>query len=95
MEIDSLRSAQMHGAMAQATAAPAERRVDQPEMIQAVAAVNETRLFGQQYELTFAMDDRGSRRPLLRLVDRETHEVVRQIPPEYVLRAARELSKSR
>jgi flagellar protein FlaG len=82
----------MYGAMAQATAAPAERRVQQPEMIQAVAAVNEAGLFGEQYELTFTMD-RGSRKPLLRLVDRETKEVVRQIPPEYVLRAARELSK--
>ena len=63
-------------------------------MIQAVSAVNEATLFGEQYELTFAMD-RNSRRPLLRLVDRETHEVVRQIPPEYVLRAARELTKER
>jgi flagellar protein FlaG len=93
MEIDSLRSGQMYGAMAQATAAPAERRVQQPEVIQAVAAVNQAGLFGEQYELTFAMD-RNSRRALLRLVDRETREVVRQIPPEYVLRAARDLSRT-
>jgi uncharacterized FlaG/YvyC family protein len=94
MEIDSLRSAQMHGAMAQAGGVPAQRRLEQPEMIQAVAAVNEAGIFGEEYELKFAMDGK-SRRPLLRLVDRETQEVVRQIPPEYVLRAARELSKHR
>lgn len=94
MEMDSLRSAQMHGAMAQASAAPLERRVDRPEVIQAVAAANESAMFGDEYELTFSMD-RNSRRTLLQLVNRETREVVRQIPPEYVLRAARELSKKR
>ena len=51
-------------------------------------------LFGQQYELTFDMD-RESHRALLRLVDRNTREVVRQIPPEYVLRLARELKRDR
>jgi uncharacterized FlaG/YvyC family protein len=94
MEMDSLRAAQMHGAMAQNSVAPAERRIDRPEMIQAVHAVNESALFGDEYELTFSMD-RGSRRPLLQLIDRKTREVVRQIPPEYVLRAARELSRRR
>jgi flagellar protein FlaG len=94
MEMDSLRAAQMHGAMAQTSAAPAERRVDRPELIQAVRAVNESAMFGDEYELTFSMD-RGSRRTLLQLVNRETREVVRQIPPEYVIRAARELSSRR
>jgi uncharacterized FlaG/YvyC family protein len=80
--------------MAQASVAPAERRIDRPEMIQAVHAVNESGMFGDEYELTFTMD-RGSRRTLLQLVNRVTKEVVRQIPPEYVLRAAREISRQR
>jgi uncharacterized FlaG/YvyC family protein len=92
MEMDSLRAAQTHGAMAQSSAAPADRRIDRPEMIQAVHAVNESTMFGDEYELTFSTD-RGSRRPLLQLVNRKTREVVRQIPAEYVLRAARELSR--
>ena len=92
--MDSLRAAQTHGAMAHASAAPAERRVDRPEVIQAVRAVNESAMFGEEYELAFTMD-RNSRRQLLQLVNRETHEVVRQIPAEYVLRAARELAKHR
>jgi flagellar protein FlaG len=94
MEMDSLRAAQMYGAMTQGGVAPAERRIERPEMIQAVHAINESAMFGDEYELTFSMD-RGSRRTLLQLVNRETREVVRQLPPEYVLRAARELSKRR
>ncbi|HET8549348.1 MAG TPA: flagellar protein FlaG [Bryobacteraceae bacterium] len=94
MEIDSIRAAQMHGAMAQVSAAPAERRIERAELILAIGAVNESALFGDEYELTFSLD-RGTRRPLLQLVNRETREVIRQIPPEYVLRAARELSKRR
>ena len=88
MQIESLRNP-TQWAIAEASASPTEQKLSQPEIIEAVKAVNEAALFGQQYELTFAMDRRSSR-PLLRLVDRNTHEVVRQIPPEYVLRLARQ-----
>ena len=86
MQIDAMRNA-TQWAVAEPSTTPTEQKISQPEMIEAVKAVNEAGLFGQQYELTFAMDRRSSR-PLLRLVDRNTHEVVRQIPPEYVLRLA-------
>lgn len=89
MEIDMVRSAQWHPASTQPNAAP-DRQAREAEMVQAVKAVNEAGLFGQQYELTFDQD-RDSRRTLLRLVDKNTHEVVRQIPPEYLLRMARDL----
>jgi flagellar protein FlaG len=62
----------------------------QRELIQAVRALNKAELFGQQNELTFTFD-RQSRRPLLRIVDRETKEVIRQIPPESVLRMSEQL----
>jgi uncharacterized FlaG/YvyC family protein len=88
MQIDSLRNV-AHWALAEPSTSPTTQKISEPEMIQAVKAVNEAGLFGQQYELTFAMD-RRSTKPLLRLVDRNTHEVVRQIPPEYVLRLARQ-----
>jgi len=39
--------------------------------------------------------DRQTRRPIIRVEDRDTHEVVLQLPPEYVLRLADSLrSKS-
>jgi uncharacterized FlaG/YvyC family protein len=37
--------------------------------------------------------DRHTQRPVIRLVDRETKDVIRQIPPEHVLRLAEELEK--
>lgn len=72
------------------TAIPAEARAEQQQLIQAVKAVNSTELFGQNTELTFVLD-RKTRRPLLRLVDTRTNEVIRQVPPEYVVRMAQEL----
>jgi flagellar protein FlaG len=61
-------------------------------MAQAVTAVNSARLFGQDNELTFAMD-RGTKRMVIRLVDQKTGEVIRQVPSETVLRLAEALQK--
>jgi len=68
----------------------AERR----QLIKAIRAVNGSELFGQNSELTFVLD-RETQRPLVRIIDRKTQEVIRQIPPEYVLRMAEELKSSR
>ena len=68
----------------------AERR----ELVKAIQALNGTEMFGENHELTFAFD-RETKRPLVRIIDRTTKEVVRQIPPEYVLRMAEELKTHR
>lgn len=68
-----------------------QERTEQRHLIQAVKAVNEAKLFGQNSELTFSFD-RQTRRTVMQIVDRETQEVIRQIPPEYVLRLAEETS---
>ena len=57
------------------------------ELIQAVKALNEAQLLGQNNELTFLLD-RESHRPIVRIVDRATGEVIQQIPPEYILQLA-------
>lgn len=69
-----------------------EQRAEQQLMIQAVKAINAAELFGDASELTFSFD-RSSRKMILKLVDRETKEVIRQIPPEYLLRLAEELGR--
>jgi flagellar protein FlaG len=74
-----------------ATPIPSEQLAQQRELIQAVKAVNASELFGENSELTFAMD-RKSQRPVVRILDRKTKEVLQQIPPEYVLRMAEGLS---
>jgi flagellar protein FlaG len=68
-----------------------EQRAEQQRMVQAVKAINEAELFGDTSELTFSYD-RPSRKMVLKLVDRETKEVIRQIPPEYLLRLAEEIA---
>ena len=71
---------------------PSEVAVDR-ELIGAIRALNKVQLFGEKYELTFVLD-RSARQPVLRIVNRETREVVRQIPEEYALQLARELSQA-
>ncbi len=71
-----------------------EVKPEERELIRAVKALNATELFGQNSELTFVLD-RKTHRPLVRIIDRETKEVIRQIPPEYALRLAEELGLQR
>jgi flagellar protein FlaG len=59
-------------------------------LIQAVKAINASELLGQQNELTFAVD-RATHRTIVRVVNKDTREVVMQIPPESVLRMAADL----
>jgi flagellar protein FlaG len=67
-----------------------QQRAEHQQMIRAVQAVNQAEVFGESNELTFAFD-RYSNKPVLRIVDRKTKEVIRQIPPEYLLRLAEDL----
>ena len=72
---------------------PSPDLADRRELVRAVGAVNQSGFFGEENELTFQWD-RQSRKPIVRIVNRETHEVVRQIPAEYVLRLSEEFSRS-
>jgi uncharacterized FlaG/YvyC family protein len=49
-------------------------------------------MLGQDNELTFVLD-RALRRAITQIVSKQTGEVVEQIPSEYVLRMAEELSR--
>ena len=64
-----------------------------PELTQAVKAVNGAKLFGQDTELSFLMD-RESKRFVVRLVDKTTRKVIRQIPAEAILRQAEGLQSA-
>jgi len=92
MEVGSVHPDQAIPAAAQPL--PTEDQAEARELVKAVKALNATELFGQNSELTFVLD-RESRRPLVRIVDRETREVIRQFPPEYALRMAEDLKKHR
>ena len=74
-------------------AAPRLVPEDQRALIPAIRAVNAAELFGHDNELTFIVD-RMTRRAVVRIVNRETREVVDQIPAEYVLRMAEEITRA-
>lgn len=59
------------------------------QVAQAAKAVNESGMLGKD-QLVLLIDSR-THRPIIRVEDRETNEVVMQIPPEYVLRLAENL----
>lgn len=57
------------------------------ELIKAVAAINRSELLAADRELTLTIN-RESRRPVLKIVDRVTGDVISQIPGEQALRIA-------
>ena len=71
-----------------------KRAPEQRGLIEAVALINKSELLGQDKEMTFQMD-RDTGRPVIRVVNRQTREVVQQIPAEYVLNVAKALEQSR
>jgi len=76
-------------ALPSAPAVSGSQAAERRQVIQAAKAVNESGILGQN-ELVFLMD-RQTHRPIIRVEDRETHAVVLQVPPEYVLRLAADL----
>jgi flagellar protein FlaG len=61
-------------------------------LAQAAKAVNDSGQIGTDKELTIALD-RGTGQPVIRLIDRQTREVIHQIPGERVLRMAEEFKR--
>ena len=78
--------ASAHTHSEQQTLSPRET-ADRRELVRAVRAINQVQLFGDRNELTYFFD-RESRRTVVRIVNRETREVVRQLPTEEALRLA-------
>jgi len=87
MEIRSIDSIGSLSAPSLITPLTPQERADQQKLIQAVQAVNQGQVFGEDSEVRFVFD-RYTKKPVLRVVDKNTDEVIRQVPPEYVLRLA-------
>ena len=69
---------------------PLQMRPERRELIQAVKAVNQAESFGNDNEVTFTADSE-THKPVTKIVNKKTREVVRQIPAEYVLHLAKDL----
>jgi flagellar protein FlaG len=91
MEIPRLDGMASYPTVMPVTALSPQQRAEQRQLIQAVRAMNESEFFGDTSELTFSLDP-DTRRPIFKLIDKRTQEVIRQVPPEYLLRLAQESS---
>jgi hypothetical protein len=61
--------------------------VENRELIRGVQGINAAELFGEGHEVVFVRDPE-TKRPVVRVVDQQTQEVLWQAPPEYMLRLA-------
>jgi uncharacterized FlaG/YvyC family protein len=77
---------------APAAVTPVEKGAEHRQVVQAIKAVNGTEMFGPENELQFQKDPQ-TKRMVVRVVNRQTREVMSQVPPEYVLRLAEDLRK--
>ena len=64
---------------------------DQRALLGAVRSVNAAELLGPDNRLSF-VKDRATQQPVIRVVSKDTGDVVAQIPSEDVLRMAEELN---
>jgi len=76
-----------------APVAPVDQAAEAREVVKAVKALNGTEMFGPENELLFQKDPQ-TQRMVVRLVNRQTREVVTQVPAEYVLRLVDDAKRS-
>jgi uncharacterized FlaG/YvyC family protein len=89
MEISAVNRTDAALPVAAATV-PSETANQNREVVQAVKAVNQSEMFGQGEELSFQMDS-STKHLVVQIINKDTKEVISQIPPEYVLRMAQSL----
>jgi uncharacterized FlaG/YvyC family protein len=93
MDITAINRGEV-GVHAPAPVAPVDKTAEHRQIVQAVKAVNGTEMFGPENELRFQQDPQ-TKRMVVRVVNRNTREVVSQLPAEYVLRLAEDMRKQR
>ncbi len=91
MEITAINRGEV-GIHAPAPVAPVDKTAEHRQVVQAVKAVNGTEMFGPENELRFQKDP-ATKRMVVKVVNRQTREVVSQVPAEYVLRLAEDIRK--
>jgi flagellar protein FlaG len=71
---------------AQVSQAPADRTLNRAVSV-AVGKLNESSYAGEGREVTFSLDP-ATKQPVVKVIDTATKEVIRQLPPEYLLQIA-------
>jgi flagellar protein FlaG len=93
MEVGKVDSYPQWSLVAAPVPVSSEIRAEQDRLIKAVRAVNESKLAGENREMTYSVDP-STRRIVFKLIDKETQDVVMQVPAEYLLRLAEMSSRT-
>ena len=93
MDVASIQNRERSDITAQVQVPTPGQTAERRELVKAVNAVNKAEIYGSGRELTYSVD-RGTKRLVTKLVDKSTHEVIVQIPAEYVLRLAEEYKQN-
>ena len=91
-EVGAVQSSDVNAARQSPQGQSGEQAAKNRELVKAIKAINEGQELGPNSELRFAFD-RGTGQPLIKIVDRVTNEVISQLPPEVILRAAEVLKQ--
>lgn len=87
MDISSIESSGY--SIAQPASPSGTQTAQNRQVLRAVNSVNQSGTLGEN-QLVFSVD-RQTHQPVIRVENRETHEVVLQVPPQYVLNLAQNL----
>ena len=71
---------------AQVSQAPSDRTLNRAVSV-AVGKLNESSYAGEGREVTFSVDP-ATKQPVVKVIDTATKEIIRQLPPEYLLQIA-------
>jgi uncharacterized FlaG/YvyC family protein len=86
MDVTSIQSPAA-APVAGAASVPPQQAAERRQLLKAVDVINANQTFGSSNELVFVFD-RDTHRPIMRVVDSKTNEVIMQLPPQYVLNLA-------
>jgi uncharacterized FlaG/YvyC family protein len=92
MNISSTNPSASSTLLAAAVNVPPEEAAQRRQLVHAAKSVNASGTLGEN-QLVFAVDP-STRRMVMRVENRDTHEVVLQVPPEYVMQMADDLASS-
>lgn len=90
MEISSIKPSGY--AVQQPASLNPDQAAHRRQLLKAVTSVNASGLLGNN-ELVFSVD-RQTHRPIIRVVDKDTHEIIFQAPPEYILNLAQRVDET-
>jgi uncharacterized FlaG/YvyC family protein len=92
MEIGPINPLNMNAPVTTTSSTPQDSASFVRQIVTAIRGLNKTELLGQGRELAFVRDP-NTQKPIIQILDRDSGEVIDQLPPETILRLAADIDK--